>query len=255
MNVVSVIQARFDSARLPGKALADITGSPMLAHVVRRLQASTSLTEVMIATTDRGADAPIVEVGDELGVPVYRGATEDVLGRMLGAAASAKADVVVRVTGDCPLIDAKVVDLVVDRLLENAGADYASNVLLRTYPRGLDVEAMTMEALERADALARSPSDREHVTPAIRMAPGGVFRRVSVEDTEDNSDIRLTVDEPSDLELVRLLHQRLSPAAIRDFKRIVAFLRTHPELLDLNAHVKTWSPETASDREGHGRGR
>jgi spore coat polysaccharide biosynthesis protein SpsF (cytidylyltransferase family) len=253
MNVVAVVQARLDSTRLPGKALADIGGRPMLAQVVERLRGSRVVDQTVIATTELASDVPIVELGDVIGVPVIRGSANDVLGRFLVAGQQCQADVIVRITGDCPLIDASVVDLVVERLLSDGRADYASNVLRRTYPRGLDAEAISLEALRRADKLAQSTADREHVTLIIRTLGEPHFRALSVEDTEDNSDLRLTVDEPDDLELIRILHDRMTPDELRDYRAIVAYLREHPDVREINKAATTWTPESAAAGSSSGR--
>jgi spore coat polysaccharide biosynthesis protein SpsF len=217
----------------------------MLAHEIDRLRDARRLTEVVIATTEKDEDEPLVQVAESGGVAWFRGPESDVLGRVLGAAGAHGADVVVRLTGDCPLVDPGVVDLVIDRLLAG-DAEYASNVLRRTYPRGLDVEAMTIGALRRADAASTTDEDREHVTLAMRRGDGA-FRTHSVEDDTDNSDLRLTVDEPADLRLIRALFDALEQdGSMPSYRSIVAHLREHPELRAINAGVETWSPAPAA---------
>src|SRR5687767_7584473 len=141
MKVVIVVQARMTSTRLPGKVLMDVSGRPMLAWQIERLQRCAA-QEIVLATTSNAADDPVVELAARLGIRSFRGSEHDVLARFVGAARQAHADVVVRVTADCPLLDPAITDRVINELLEHRGeCDYASNVLRRTYPRGLDVEA------------------------------------------------------------------------------------------------------------------
>jgi spore coat polysaccharide biosynthesis protein SpsF len=161
MNIVAVIQARMGSTRLPGKVLRDIGGKTMLARVVRRMQCAASLSQVVVATTTSPADKAIVAECERLGIPAFRGDEQDVLDRYYQAAQAHRADVVVRVTSDCPLIDPGVVDEVVRAFLD-AEPDYASNTLERTYPRGLDTEVMTMAALARAWREAQEPYQHAH---------------------------------------------------------------------------------------------
>src|SRR5688500_8743591 len=156
MKVVAVVQARAGSTRLPGKVLMELAGRPMLAQILRRVAAASRVDEVVLATSDLERDDPVAAVAEAEGVAVFRGSEEDVLARFVGAARSADADVVMRITGDCPLIAPEVIDAVVARLVDE-GADYASNVLRRTFPKGLDAEALTMDALERIDELGTSP--------------------------------------------------------------------------------------------------
>src|SRR5688500_8132039 len=139
MKVVAVVQARAGSTRLPGKVLMDVAGRPMLARIMHRVAAASRVDEVVLATSDLDRDDPVAELAASEGFGVFRGSEEDVLGRFAGAARAADADVVVRITGDCPLIAPEVIDEVVTRLVDD-GADYASNVLRRTFPKGLDAE-------------------------------------------------------------------------------------------------------------------
>ena len=134
------------SSRLPGKVLRTVAGTPLIGHQIRRLRACDSADDIVVATTDSTDDDELVAVVQRMGVTVHRGSRDDVLGRVLGAAREARADVVIRVTGDCPLIDPMVTGRVVDAFMERPACDYASNVLTRTYPRGLDAEAISLDA-------------------------------------------------------------------------------------------------------------
>ncbi|MDE2040063.1 MAG: glycosyltransferase family protein [Elusimicrobia bacterium] len=235
MRRVVIVQARMTSTRLPGKVLMDLQGRPMLAQQLRRLRLCRSADALMIACTRNPADDPVAELARRERLECWRGSEEDVLSRYAGAARKAAADVIVRVTADCPLIDPEIVDLVIRKL---DGRDYASNVLRRTYPRGLDAEALTRETLERLDREATSAPAREHVTYHILRERPQAFTRGSVEDSADNSDLRWTVDTAEDLELARRLYAALDLGSSEvPYAEILAYARAHPELAALNAHI------------------
>lgn len=242
---VCIVQARMGSARLPGKVLLPLAGSPLLGHQLRRLRVCSAIDEIVVATTDRAEDAELAEYVQGAGHRVFRGSSDDVLARVVGAAAYSAADVVVRITGDCPLIDPWVTALVIDSLTTAAPrVDYASNVLRRTYPRGLDVEAFHRDTLAQMDAMATKPADREHVTTVLRATHAERFRTLSIEDEVDNSEMRWTVDESADLAFMEVLFERLDLAAnLRPYQEIVHELRQNPELLAINDGVKTWTPD------------
>jgi spore coat polysaccharide biosynthesis protein SpsF len=237
MKTVAIVQARMTSTRLPGKILADLAGAPMLERQLSRMRRATTLDDVMIATTTNTSDDPVVALCDRLGISTFRGSEDDVLSRYAGAAASSNADVVVRITADCPLLDGGVVDRVV-RALYAEGTDYASNTITRSYPRGLDVEALTREALDRTAAAATSKPAREHVTWFIHTENPDAFMRSSVACEVDASDLRWTVDTPDDLAMVRAVYAGLGLANRHvPYPEIVAWVRAHPEVVRLNAGV------------------
>jgi spore coat polysaccharide biosynthesis protein SpsF len=244
MKRVCVVQARMGSTRLPGKVLRELAGQPMLTQLLRRLRTCASLDEIVIATSIAASDDPIAELGVSEGVRVCRGSEADVLGRIVQAARATQADVVVRVTADCPLIDPHVTDRVINELTtDGSAADYASNVLRRTFPRGLDVESMYLDTLLRVDRLAQTPAEREHVTITIRTAWPSLFLTRSVESDIDDSDLRWTVDEEGDLELVRKLYDQLALGErIVPYGIVVDYVRQHPELAGINAGIATWTP-------------
>ena len=151
MKIVAIIQARIGSTRLPDKVSADIAGQPMLAHVVNRTRRAKALDAVVVATTTQPADDAIVRVCQKRGWPYFRGSEEDVLDRYYQAASAFLADVIVRITSDCPLIEPEIIDKVVDEFRHYSPAvDYVSNILTRTFPQGLDVEVMSFDALKKA---------------------------------------------------------------------------------------------------------
>jgi spore coat polysaccharide biosynthesis protein SpsF len=218
------------SSRMPGKVLKPILGRPMLALLVERLQRARTLDGICIATTDRVTDAPIEALARELGVGCWRGSEHDVLARVLDAAHSARADVIVEITADCPLIDPEIVDQLVETYLAN-DYDYVANILKRTYPDGLDTQVFSTRTLEQVAALTDDPSDREHVSVYIYTHPER-FKLHNIESSlpERYWDIRLTVDKPEDFERIRNIYEALFPSkpafALRD---VIALLDVRPE--------------------------
>jgi len=236
MRVVAIIQARMGSSRLPGKVLQDIGGSTMLARVVRRTQRAASLDEVIVATTVETDDEVIVAECRRLSVPVFRGDKEDVLDRYYQAAQAYHAAIIVRITSDCPLIEPEVVDQVVRACLD-AQADYASNTLQRTYPRGLDTEVMTLSALELAWRQATEPYQRIHVTPYLYQHPDQ-FKLLSVTDDQDHSRYRWTVDTPDDLASVREVYRRLGNDDAIRWTQVLDLLVRESQLAELNRAIE-----------------
>ena len=237
-RVCAIVQARMGSQRLPGKVLAAIGGAPMLAHVALRAAACPAVDQVIIATGDGADDDPVAAAAAALGVPCWRGSPHDVLGRYRGAADAFGADVVVRLTADCPLLDPAVIGQVIAALVAGpTPCDYAANVFTRTFPRGLDAEALWRDTLHRLDRLARTPATREHVTALVHERPA-LFVTASVEGAVDASDLRLTVDTDADLELIRRIHARLAPGPTTPHAEVVALLRREPALVALNTAVE-----------------
>jgi spore coat polysaccharide biosynthesis protein SpsF (cytidylyltransferase family) len=212
MKTVAVIQARMGSTRLPNKVLADLGGSPMLAQVAARVRQARTVDEVVVATSTASQDDAVEVFCASQGISCFRGSENDVLDRYYQAARAFAADVVVRISADCPLHDPRVIDAVVSRF-DPARADYVSNTVERTYPDGLDTEVFSFAVLERAWREAAWTSEREHVTPYIWKHPE-LFRIEQVKQSADLSALRWTVDEPRDLALVREVYRRL---AGRDF--------------------------------------
>jgi spore coat polysaccharide biosynthesis protein SpsF len=211
-HLVTIIQARMTSSRLPEKVLADICGKPSLQIMLERISMSTSVGKVVVATTINTSDDPIVNLCNKLGYKTFRGDEFDVLGRVLQAAEAESAEVVVRLTADCPMIDPDVIDEVVTAFSIN-NHDYLSNTIERTYPDGLDVEVMSINTLREAHKKAVAPFLREHVTPYIsgkRPDLGaGDFRIDQIRFAADFSHIRWTLDTKEDLQRIRSLVSKL----------------------------------------------
>ena len=231
--IAVIIQARMRSTRLPGKVFKSISGRPMLWHVLMRVRQAESLDTIVIATSDEVADNPIADFCAQEGVSCFRGNESDVLDRFYQAARWIGADVIVRISADCPMIDPVVLDAVVTAYRKNR-CDYACNAIHRTYPDGLDTEVFSFEVLEKAWKEASLKSEREHVTPYI-WKNEALFNLHHVMQEHDLSALRWTVDEPEDLTFVRRIYEHLYvPNAVFHMEDILRLLGTHPELSTLN---------------------
>jgi spore coat polysaccharide biosynthesis protein SpsF len=240
MRTVAIIQARMSSSRLPGKVLSDIAGQPMLARVVERARRAKMVDDVMIATTTDAADDPIEALCRERGYLVYRGSMFDVLDRFYGAARQAGAEVIVRVTADCPVIDPDVIDQVV-AAFQTCAADFACNRLPppwhRTWPIGLDTEVCSFSGLERAWKEAELPFEREHVMPYFYDQEGR-FKVVVVEHDPDWGDQRWTVDTAEDLDLLRAIFHHFQGEDTFSWLDVLHLIQQQPELARINAGVR-----------------
>lgn len=225
------------STRLPGKVLEDLAGESMLARVVHRTRRASTLDTVIVATTTHPDDDAIVSLYKERDWPFFRGSEVDVLDRYYSAALVFKADVVVRVTSDCPLIEPLIIDEVVQEFLSHhSEVDYVSNSLERTFPRGLDVEVISFIALKRAWQEDNDPALREHVTPYIQRHPEK-FKICNVANDVDYSHMRWTVDTIEDLTFIRKIYNHFHSDEF-SWKDVLNLLETHPEWLEINRHVQ-----------------
>lgn len=235
MKVVAIIQARLGSSRLPGKVLKDLGGESLLSRVVHRSQRAKLIGEIIVATTTEQQDEQIVSESERLGVSVFRGQELDVLDRYYQAAMKFNADAIVRITSDCPLVDPEVIDKIIGSYL-SAGVDYASNILDRTYPTGLDAEVFGMNALARAWKEANQSFQRVHVTPYIYQNPN-LFLLRSVVGDKDYSAYRWTVDTPEDLEFVRTMYDRLGNRDTFNWRDALGIMAEHPGIAKINRHI------------------
>jgi spore coat polysaccharide biosynthesis protein SpsF len=257
MKVVAIIQGRMSSSRLPGKILADIAGQPMLQRVFIRASRSATVTETIFATTTDPSDDPVAEYCDFSGIPFTRGSLFDVLDRYYQTAQEAKADVVVRITADCPLIDPALIDDVVNTVISNQSrVDFAANRLPppwnRTYPIGLDTEVCTFSALEQAWKEAKEPQHREHVMPyfyeGVKLITENRSRQTGISPrgyniallhhTTDFGDYRWTVDTPEDLEFMRQVYGHFDGRDDFSWKEILDLVHDEPDLMKINSGVK-----------------
>jgi spore coat polysaccharide biosynthesis protein SpsF (cytidylyltransferase family) len=235
MRPIAIIQARVGSHRLPGKVLADVAGAPLLARMLERVAAARQLAGIVVATPEGEADAPVRALAERLGVPCFAGSEDDVLARYAGAAAKTGADPIVRLTADCPLVDPALIDACVECFL---GGVYDYVALGGEFPDGLDTEVVAADALARAHAEARLPSEREHVTPFVWKRPAE-FRCATVPFPESRAGNRWTVDEPRDLAFVRAVYERLyRPGHVFGWREVAALCAREPALATLNADIE-----------------
>lgn len=236
-----ITQARTTSTRLPGKVLLQAAGRTLLDHHLDRLQAAG--LPVYVATTTNATDDPIVELAEGRDVPAYRGSEDDVLARFVGCVEEHDLETVVRVTSDCPLIDGGLVRRAIE-LYEQAGDPwlYVSNGLERTWPRGLDLEVFSAEALLDAGRNATEQPDREHVTPYLYANGSGRMTLRNLARPDDGLDrdaaaYRITLDTADDLTVIRSLFEEHDAAGL-DAEQLIAILDAHPELVAVNAHIE-----------------
>ena len=230
--LAAIIQTRMGSSRLPGKTLADLNGKPMLQWLIERTRASRHVQEIIMATTTEPRDDVLVEFARARGFRTYRGSEMDVLDRFYQAAKLFGVDEIVRVTPDCPLTDPALIDRVVEAHLSGK-YDYTSNVVRRTFPDGLEVEVFSFTALERTWREVTRASEREHVTPYLRLTDR--FRVRSVERSENLSALKWSVDTDRDMAFMRAVYRRLSPdGRIFHWEDVLQLLRKEPALAAIN---------------------
>lgn len=234
MTTAVIVQARLGSSRLPGKVLKPLAHGTVLEEVLRRCRAISGADLVVCAVPEGGKDDPVAAEARRCGAIVTRGSETDVLDRYLQSSIAVGADVVMRVTSDCPLIDPEVCSSVL-YLRAAEGADYACNNMPPSFPHGLDCEAFTRDALELASRQAIAPEDREHVTPWLRRAPE--IRRAMLADPAGNfAHLRWTLDFPEDYSFFKEVFEML-PASpeLLGWKEVLTLLLEHPAILGLNA--------------------
>lgn len=248
MKIVAIIQARMGSTRLPGKVLLKVLNKPLLAYQVERVKRAKLINEIVIATTTKEIDQEIVDFCELMSISYYRGSEEDVLSRYYEAASIFNADIVVRLTSDCPLIDPEIIDLVVNELLMNMNQiDYASNTLQRSFPIGMDIEVMSISLLETINRLDLSKSFREHVTPYIYNS--GNFNIKQIRQEPNKSHIRLTVDCPEDFSLIQNIIEEIYPNnPLFTLQDIYELFEKKPHLLLINHHIKQKKIEELNEK-------
>lgn len=236
MNIVCIIQARMGSTRLSGKVLLPLLDKTVLDWVVYRVNQSRYITQTVIATTTHERDDRLVTHGEMAGWAMSRGSEDDVLDRYYQAARQYEADLVVRITSDCPLIDPVVLDRVITAYLSTAPMpDYTSNIQTRTYPRGLDTEVFSMAALETAWQQDNS-AWREHVTPYIYRTPGR-FHLTSVSNPTNYSTHRWTLDTPEDYSLIQHIYNAFGHGDFT-WQDTLTLLEGHPDWIAINRDIQ-----------------
>ena len=243
-HVVAIIQARMGSSRLPAKVMKSVAGRPMIDHVIQRARNISGVHQVVVATSKNAAEGPLVEhVSSMPEVALFRGPEDDVLTRYYEAAAAFEADIVMRITGDCPLLSPRTSTHVLEAYLKNRTlCDYVSNTLRRTFPRGLDTSVMGFDTLERAHKQATTRAQREHVTVVIWSNPKQ-FNLLNIYDRRDRHHHRWTVDTAEDLELVRKIYDALSHGSnIFEYDEVLKLLERHPQWQKINSHIPQKGP-------------
>ena len=239
MKVVIINQARMTSTRLPGKVLKQVLGKPLLEYQIERLKRVKLADQIVIATTTNYTDQPIIDLCDRLSIASYRGSEDDVLARYHGAAIAHQADVAVRITSDCPVIDPQVIDQVIQFYLDAYPKyDYISNCQERTYPRGMDTEVFAFSALDEAFHQATAQPDREHVTPFISRQSNRC-KLGQVNYFENHSNHRWTVDTFEDFELISRIIKTLYPLKPEfSLENCLELLSQNPEWEIINRHIE-----------------
>lgn len=239
MKVVCIIQARLGSTRLPGKVLKKICNKTVLEHDINRLKLVNNINEIVIATTTEEQDQKIVDEAKRLDVKYFRGSENDVLSRYYFAAKENNADIVIRVTSDCPCLDYGILEDMINLYLDGiCNIDYMSNTIVRTYPRGYDIEIFSFNALERAFKNADKDYEREHVTPYLYNLSNN-FKIFSYEGLKNYSNYRVTLDTKEDFEVIKFIYDNLFEKK-RYFllDDVIEFLEKNPEIVEINKEIE-----------------
>lgn len=249
-KIAAIIQARMTSSRLPGKVLIDIAGHPMLYHVIKRVYSAQMVDQIVVATTDDPADDPIEEFCNSNRFLCFRGHPFDVLDRYYQAASKFQADIIVRITADCPIMDPILIDSLLQSFLD-ADVDFAANRLpppwKRTYPIGLDIEIVRFKALEKAWQEAETQFEREHVMPYFYDQPGR-FKILLAHHEPDYGEKRWTVDTPLDLAMVNKIFGYFSPRIDFSWMEVIDLIKRNPELENINISVSAKNVDEVDNR-------
>lgn len=238
MKIIATIEARMTSSRLPGKVLLPAADKPMLEHLVNRLRAVSSIDGIVLATTVNSSDDVLDEFSRRVGIDCFRGSEEDVMARVVGAAESCDADVVVEITGDCPIIDPQIVEQTI-RMFKAHRADYVSNAHVRSYPDGMDTQVFRLATLQRSAAMTDDALDHEHVTLHIRNHPE-IFSHVHLVAPPEIHwpELGLTLDEISDYELLKKIIEHFEPTnPLFGCLDVVRLLHQNPDWVAINQAV------------------
>jgi spore coat polysaccharide biosynthesis protein SpsF len=239
MKIVATIEARMTSSRLPGKVLLPVLGRPMLHHLITRLRAVPSINDIVIATTTNATDDVLVDFASQEKVMVYRGSELDVMARVIGAAELARADLIVEITGDCPIIDPDIVEQTIQMYLHHDVA-YVSNAHIRSYPDGMDTQVFRLDILKQSATMTNDPLDREHVSLHIRNHPE-LFPKVHLVAPPSLCwpELGLTLDETQDYDLLKRIIEHFAPInSLFGCLDVINFLRNKPELVSINQDVR-----------------
>ena len=234
-KVAIILQARMNSKRLPSKVMADLGGRSLILFEIERLKKCVNVDEIIVATTKEKTDDNLVKAIEEVGLLVHRGSEKNVLERFYECIRLTSAKHFVRITGDCPFIDSKIIDQVINKYF-SGNFDYCSNTIPPTYPDGLDVEIFSRDVLIKAYELCNDDYQKEHVTPWIRNNEN--FKIGNLKSNKDYSNLRLTVDEKIDLDLARKIVKYFNGSSSFDFDKIINLYQAKPEIFSTNIHIK-----------------
>ena len=236
-KITCVIQARTDSKRLANKVLKEIEGTPMICHIINRIKRSRNVEQIILATTDNDSDKILLDIAEKFKIIGFAGDEDDVLGRFFNAATSFLADPIVRITGDCPLVDPELLDSMIQIFLENK-YDYISNTIERTFPDGLDIEIFSFDALKKAHEEAKWSSEREHVTPFI-IKNQDLFKVYNYKNKQDLSNLRWCVDEEDDLLMVKQIFHEMGTKQFFSTSDIIELISNNPKIAEINKNIKS----------------
>ena len=235
MKIVAIVLARLTSKRLPGKTLMPILGIPMIELLIRRLSLSKKINQIVVAIPKNKKNKKLNIYLRRNKHQVFQGTEKNVLKRFYKAAKFYKADLVVRITGDCPLIDASIVDVLINKLIKNK-KDFVTNAAPPTFPDGLDAEVMTFKSVKKCYKLAKNDYDKEHVTPFIRNS--GKFNTLYNHYKKDHSNLRWVVDEKDDFEVVKKIFEYFHPRINFSWLEILKLTKRKAEIFEINKNVK-----------------
>jgi len=238
-KIIATIEARMSSTRLPGKVLMKCLNKPMLELMIERIRRSKFINEIVIATTTNPADDVLVDFANKVKVSYFRGSETDVMGRVTEAVRRARADIIVQLTGDCPLIDPELIDQYIKKF-SSGKFDLVANSVVRTYPIGLDVKVTSLSVFEKALALAEDEAHHEHVLFCALEKPNE-FKLLNIRAPKRlrRPEYRWTLDTIEDFKLISAVYEHFYPKN-REFTslEIIKFLDSHPEIVELNKHVQ-----------------
>ena len=233
MKIVAIVQARMSSTRLRGKVLKPLGKKTVLEHLIDRLSQAKLIDQIVIATSTNPEDDVLANFCVERDLSYFRGDENNVLARFYKCAVTFNADIIVRVTSDCPLVDSSIVDQTIKLLIEKK-SDYSANNLIKTFPHGLDVEVISFRALSISWKEAMDEFELEHVTQFVRHRPKR-FKLENLQSDEDLKHLRVTLDYPSDYELIKIIFQSLGDNA--NYSMLKAFFAEQPELIRINQNA------------------
>jgi len=236
-KIVALLQARTDSTRLPGKVLKTLLGKPMIIQELIRVKRSKTINELVLLTSAESSDDELASVVSDFGFSVFRGSKDNVLERFYQCAQKLKLennDIIVRLTGDCPVHDAVIIDELINAFLES-DLDYIANCVNPIYPDGLDAEVFTSGALKEAYSGAKKLSEKEHVTPYIRDS--GLFKTADLKSASIHPEWRLTVDEPADFIVIENIYNHFDNNEFT-FSAVVSYIESNPEIIEINSTIK-----------------